>query len=368
MAGKRNLKSWFMKNIVLPNNETIDKPGFIIYQFQARERNAFMREILFPEKMLAAIEVEAHRAQGKKADRALYRAGKRWGYRFADGALFPELAETDKKTVKAFYRDFIKFCETVYSGGFSGSMDLARKEIRLEGRDVIICTLSGHGEVFLGAWVGVWGHTHGDRGIEGTHPECQGRGDPRCVFVCAPGKRLGIKVPVIDGSASHIEPQFYKLNTPHDVASDWSLQRFLEIGNISYDGGFFRIGDDRLVLHESSSIYFIEHELKRIEAGGVVFDAAFEYFKEFSRWHTLDFLISFLMATGWGEVKVMKKGRRYTAVVRNFPWTSLASEIDFEMVAGAFSGFLSGMEKRRVILRKRKADLLHGYLQLTFGS
>ncbi|MEW6748101.1 MAG: hypothetical protein AB1295_00125 [Candidatus Micrarchaeota archaeon] len=367
MADKR-LKSWFMKNIILPNNEIIDKPGFIIYQFQEKGKNSFMREILFPELMLADIESRAHRLAGKKADLALYRAGKRWGYRFADGALFPKRSKTGKKAFRTFFSDFVKFCETVYSAGFSGTMDLPKMEITMRGEDVIICSISGRGEVFLGAWVGVWGYMCETRGMEGKHTKCQGRGAKECVFVCAPAKTLGFSEKMHWGQEMEIEPQFFKLNSPHEVLSEFSLKRFLEMGNITYEGGFFRKGNDRLVLHESSSIYFIEDELERMGAKDVVFDSAFDYFREFSKWHTMEFFIGFLMATGWGEIKIFKEGKGYLVMIKNFPWTSLAGSIGFGMVRGAFSGFLSGKDKEEILFKRLKTNLHNGYLELTMRS
>src|SRR3989338_6942112 len=86
---KERIKKWFMKNVILPNNEIIDKPGFIVYQFNAKAKQAYMREMLFPETILANIEKETAKKYKEKGRRALYRAGKRWGYRFAQGSLFP---------------------------------------------------------------------------------------------------------------------------------------------------------------------------------------------------------------------------------------------------------------------------------------
>ena len=71
---KKNLKEWFVKNIILPNNEIIDKPGFIMQQFNEKDTSAFLREMLFPEKLLADIELKAAKKYGTRGREALYKA------------------------------------------------------------------------------------------------------------------------------------------------------------------------------------------------------------------------------------------------------------------------------------------------------
>lgn len=363
---QKKTKQWFIKNIILPNNEIIDKPGFILYQFEVKGKNAFMREILFPEKMLSCIETQIKEKQGEKGVSALYRAGKRWGNRFAKGALFPQKSKNDEKTIRDFLNGFAKFCESVYSTKFEiVEANLKKEQLKLKGKDVIVCSVGGVGEVFLGAWVGVWAHINEDKNIEGKQITCQGNKEKECVFYCAKKEAVLREEKIEEGKECKIEQEFYKLNTSHNPKSEFSLARFLELGNIKYEGGFFKIKEDRLVLHEASSIYFIEDELRKIKCDKIVFECAYKYFEEFAKGKTKEFLIGFLMSTGWGEVNIFKNKGKYTAQIVNFPWVSLAQKIEFQMVCGAISGFLSAVEKRKIVLKKEQISTMHDYLEIT---
>lgn len=356
---QKKTKEWFVKNIILPNNEIIDKPGFIVYQFEVKGKNAFMREILFPEEMLSCIETKTKEKLG--AD-ALYRAGKRWGLRFARGALFPQKSKKSEKEIIAFFEDFSKFCEAVYSTEFKiEKIDLKNKELKLSGKDVIVCSIGSVGEVFLGAWVGVWNYVNEENEIEGIQIDCQGNGKSQCTFQIGP--KIKRKIEIENQEGLKIEGEFYKLNTPHLFKSEFSLARYLELGRIKYEGGFFKINEGRLVLHEASSIYFIENELKKVNEDKIVFECAFDFFYKFAKGKTKEHLIGFLMATGWGQIEIFKNKGKYIAKISNFPWVKL--DINFQMICGAFSGFLSAIEKRKITLQKKQILTTNNYLEIT---
>ena len=358
-----------MENIILPNNEIIDKPGFIMQQFNEKDTSAFLREMLFPEKLLADIEAQAAKKYGNKGREALYKAGKRWGYRYAKGTMFPLRSETSDADFLSFFDVFSKMIEGEYSSFFKGTPDLTRKTIDFEGRDVVICNKSGEGQIFLGAWVGCWAYQYQDIDMEGDHSKCQGRGNKVCIFRCGPRSIIkGIKIDIKKDVSLGIEPAFYAINTPHETHTDFSLRRFMELGMITYEGGFFTFGADRLVLNESSSIYFIEEELSKLKADSIVFDASFDYFRNFGGTRSQDFFIAFLMACGWGEIKLYKNAGGYMAVLRNFPWTSLEKKIHFKMLQGAFSGFLSTKENKKIVLGKVQTHLWNGHLEVVISG
>ena len=365
-AEKKRIKSWFMQNIILPNNEIIDKPGFIIYQFNEQDKNAFMREVLVPETILADIESRAVREFGEKGHRALYRAGKRWGYRFANGALFPQFSKSSEKDVLDFLAAFTKVIEAEYSEKFAHELDFKRRVVTFRGDNMVICKYSGDGGIFLGAWVGCWAYQNDDPTFEGVQSECQGRKDKQCVFVCGPRSEIKVKEDIPLDESSRIEaPQFYSLNSPaHAARSDFSLKRFMELGHITYDGGFFRFGNERLVLNESSYLYFMGDELGKIGAEDVIFESAFDYFSEFAKNHTREFFIGFLMASGFGQVEILKERKGYSARIRNYPWTSMAKKAGFPLIRGMISGYLSGKEGRKVALKNFTSSTADGRLDI----
>lgn len=365
----KKLKDWFLKNIILPNNEVIDKAGFILQQFNERDTSAFLREMLFPEKMLADIEQQVAKKYGDKGRQALYRAGKRWGYRYAKGTMFPLRKDTNDAEFLGFFDVFSKMIEAEYSSYFKGVPNLANKTIDFVGKDMVICDKSGEGQIFLGAWVGCWAYQYQDMTMEGNHPLCQGRNDSKCVFKCGPRSIIKeIKQDIEKDTALAIELPFYSLNKPHKTRADYSLKRFMELGTITYNGGFFKFGNDRLVLNESSSIYFIEEELRKLKADSIIFDASFEYFRNFGKKYDQDFFIGFLMASGWGEIELYKEAKGYRAVVRNFPWTSLSKKIQFKMLQGVFSGFVSAKEKKKIILDTVETNTLSGRLEVVISG
>ncbi len=365
----KKIKDWFVKNILLPNNEVIDKPGCILQQFNEQDKQAFLREMLFPETVLAQIESTVSKKYGKRGRDAIYKAGKRWGYRYAKGTMFPLRKGTSEKDFLGFMNSFTKMIEAEYSEKFTGKPDLANDSISFEGKNMVVCKKSGQGQLFLGAWVGCWAYQHQDLTMEGVHPECEGRHDKKCIFICSPRERLkNVSCIVKKDSSLDFELGFYSLNAPHFSKTDYSLRRFMELGTITYGGGFFRFGKERLVLNESSSLYFLEEELMKIHAGSLVFDAAFDYFYQFGKVKTPEFFIGFLMACGFGEIELYPTGSEFKAVVRNFPWTSLAKKSKFLLLQGAFSGFLSSKVGRKIRLDTVKSSTASGHLEVILSG
>ena len=111
---ENRIKDWFMKNIILPNNEIIDKPGYVISQYVGAETPCYVREVFFPEVLLANIEKEFVKRFGREGKEALYKAGKLWGYRYAAITNLPKKSKIPKADFVGFLDMFMKFLESEY--------------------------------------------------------------------------------------------------------------------------------------------------------------------------------------------------------------------------------------------------------------
>jgi len=100
MAIKDRVASWFIRNIIIPKTEIIDKPGFIVCK-TSPEKDTALRELFLPETLFADLETQVARAlpHGKEL---LYSIGKRFGYSYASMSSFPRIDKVSK-------RDFLKF-------------------------------------------------------------------------------------------------------------------------------------------------------------------------------------------------------------------------------------------------------------------
>ena len=68
MPVKDRVVTWFIKNILLPKREIIDKPGFIVNTFGGKNQAIHLRELFLSEQLFELIEnriVHHYGDQGK---------------------------------------------------------------------------------------------------------------------------------------------------------------------------------------------------------------------------------------------------------------------------------------------------------------
>lgn len=341
MSEKKRIKSWFAKNIILPNNEIIDKPGYVVYRLGSRRRNCYLREVFMPEAVLAGIEQSFARRHGRKGRLAVYTAGKMWGRRFAASSGLPQRGQVPDKDLLGIIEVIMRMLESEYSSKVDYSVDLGEGTLDFRAKGLMVCRLSGLGDFLTGTLNGTWEHMMGLR-TTGVHSPCEGKGGRECRIVCAPPESLGRKphaAKMPDGLG--LEPDYFQMNQPRPARyAKNSFKDLLEARLVEYEGGFFRYGKSRLILNEASSVYFLETVLGKMPGGEkMLFDAAFGSCAACVPRGSDPrvFLTGILPALGWGDMR--SDGR--TVACFGYPWTAYYKETSFPILRGMASGILS---------------------------
>jgi predicted hydrocarbon binding protein len=368
---KKDLKSWFMKNIILPNNEIIDKPGYIVSKYSGKGTRCYVREVLFPEKVIAKIETDADSGLGDDGLKQVYAAGKMWGVRYGRTTGLPKKSDMPKKDFLNFLESFMKFMESEYATGASFELDHEKDRFATIYKDLMICRLNGHGQFLMGTMNGAWEHMTGKK-TEAVQTSCQGRGDKKCIIECAPPSSFGKKEKVFNVKVPknlNLEKEYFTLNTIKKAQyAKNSLLDLLTSHIISYEGGFFECNGDRFLLNEASSVYFLEKNLGKTKKGEkILFDSSYDYFMKLGKKKkSIKMAQDFLPALGWGDIRADSSGKR--AFCRSYPWTGYWKETKFPILRGMLSGIVSAYADEEVIFRNAKATISSGSLDILLSG
>jgi hypothetical protein len=267
--------------------------------------------------------------------------------------------------------------ESIYSSKIDYHLDLKNYIVKFILNNYVVCKTNGLGYIFTdGAIGGVWAYGIGDNNIEGVQIKCQGRCDKHCEFIAAlPSVFKKLKLKFLSESnldGLELEYSYNDINGIRETEySKTSFKDLIDTGFFTQRTGIIKHKDERFLLLESSIMYILENELKKLKgANKILFDIAFEYGKEFMKKETAKnkerFITDFFGALGFGDVIALKKDNKYSIVINYFPWTKWADKIDYVMLRGMISGILS--TDRKVILTKIKKDISKGYFSIYFGE
>lgn len=366
--GSRRLSSWFMRNIILPNNEIIDTPGYIaIQQFSKETGRFYLREVMLPEGLMAEIENAFVRKFGKAGKQAVYRAGKEWGYWFCAGSGLPRKADMPKEGFLSFMDSFMKLLEAEYTTKVVATVGYDQDTLTFMADDLLVCSKNGHGYFLAGTLTGAWAYLTGREDVEGAHPKCQGRGDKGCVIICGPDKitggyphRFSARIERRGG----LDAGYIQLNRVKRLPyAKNSLKDMLESRYIAYEGGFFHMRGEKLLLNEASFVYFLEKELGRLRGGSeLLFDTTRRYFIAYMKGSktTTQRIGDILPALGWGDFSFVQDG----VFVHAYPYSSHYKSTTFPLIRGMLSGLLSSAAGRPVKLRSARPMTTDNEFQL----
>jgi predicted hydrocarbon binding protein len=372
MAGKKEterIKAWFMKNVILPNNEEIDKPGYVISKYAGKGTNCYVREVFFPEVLLAELEKNVIGRFGRDGERAIYAAGKMWGVRYGATTNLPKKSAMKKEEFVSFMDSFMKFLEAEYSTSVEYDLDYENDSIETRYENLMACRLNGHGLFLIGTLAGAWQHISGKE-MAGTQPCCQGRGDKNCIIRCGPAGAPGS--PAVHGIKAadlRLEREYFALNKVRKA--EYAKNSFLDLlqsGMFKYEGGFFQANGERFLLNEASSVYFLEMGLGQLKGcSDIIFKTSFDYFRNFRVGKASRHLIPDLLpALGWGDIMVdVKKGR---AFCRSYPWTGYYARTSFPIIRGMLSGLVSAAGGKRIEFRNAEPSISADSLDLVLDA
>ncbi|MEM5872255.1 MAG: hypothetical protein QXD55_00105 [Candidatus Aenigmatarchaeota archaeon] len=361
MKIKDKISSWFIRNILIPKMEIINKPGFILMKFPFKEEES-LREIGIPETLFVNLEKTTINPI------VFYSIGKKFAYLHAS---MLQLPTSKDRNFKNFANFFVNYIGTIY-GQIHHDINLPTKTLKLYMQNYIICPKNGLGYIFSeGVVAGIWSYAFQDYSIEAVQIKCQGRGDKVCEVICSPSKKLNkmkLKFFIVrDLENVRLNEGYKEMNKIREAQyAKNSLEDLINSGFIKYSYGVVNYKEDRYFLCEASLMYILERELKKLNnANKILFDVSFNWGKELIKKEKQDpckFIMDFMPALGWGDIVVLKKENKYSVVISYFPWTKWADEINFTMIRGMLSGILSA--NRKVLLKKIKKDISKGYLSL----
>jgi predicted hydrocarbon binding protein len=376
MPIKDKVVIWFIRNILLPRNEIIDEPGFIVLKLSSIQQEITnLREILLPESLFVNLEKAIYNEYKESGKQILYSIGKKFGYRYALISDYTCLKNVSEKAFRDFTYTVVRYMESIYSSKIDHSLDLKNHLVKFILNNYVVCKTNGLGYILTdGSIGGIWAYGMGDNTSEGIQIKCQGRNDTHCEFIAAPQSVLKkMKLNFLSESnlnGLEIEDSYNDINAIHQTEySRTSFQDLINSGFFSQRTGIIKHKDERFLLLESSIMYILENELKKLKgADKILFDTSFEYGKNFvkkeDKGNFERFIMDFLGASGFGDLMILKEKGKYKVIIRYFPWTKWAEKIDFTMIRGMISGMMSGFTSKKVILKKVEKDISQGYFSL----
>jgi len=372
MAVKDRLVRWFIKNVIIPRQEIIDKPGFVVCQYADKGGEVYLRELIYPESLYSELEKKIVEKYGDKGRQILYSAGKKFGMQNCSVSNFPKIGECTEKHMSDFVYNFVRYCECTWAKDISHKIDFELKRIEFSHDGYIVCRLNGLGHIWTeGCTAGFWAYLMDDPKIEGVQTKCQGRGDSRCTLICAPTKVLKkekIKFfKETDFSEVGLGKDYRNINEIRETKyATKSFQDLVNAGFLKYQGGVVELHGERHFYTEASMYYLIENEISKLPGGSdILFDTAFEFGKRLVKKGSTpngpNFITDYMSAMGWGDVFVTKKQGKYTITSRFVPWLKLADEIEFATYRGILSGMLSEFSGTKIKLKNLEHNLAQGF-------
>jgi len=369
MGIKDKVVSWYIRTILLPKREIIDKPGFICEKIG--EGGIYLREFAFPNFIGIGLE------NGIADQKILYNMGKNFGWNYASTS---EVTTIDKASEKDFMENahlMVKYMEAIsFAKKMNEKIDYKKRIFRLEMEDSLIYSHNGKGYIFeRGGIAGIWAYVTQDKTVESV---IISKSKKKCLVIAAPYETL-VKMKYKPIKCTQLETfeldsEYGKYNKMRRAKwSSHSLRNLIDSGFFKYKHGHVTYGSERFFLCEASFMYILEKELKKVNQGlGILWDVSFGFGKKLAKiagkQDPCKFISDFLPALGFGDILAVSKEGKYEVSVNYFPWLKWHDDIDFTMFRGLLSGIISGMEKKEIELKNIEKDLSAGYLSFTISA
>lgn len=364
MPVKDRVVRWFIKNILVPKREIIDKPGFIITTFTERDTVTYLREVFLPEKLFEMIENKIVENYGNKGKQVLYSAGKKFGYLYSSMSNFPTVKNHSRKTLEDFLYALVRYMEITFSRQANHEVNFEEKTFTISFRDYIVCPHNGHGYVMTdGGSVGIWSFLVQDKTIEGVQIECQGRGNTQCLVQCGSEAKLLEKTKFffreIDLPEYKFDANYKFLNKIQQTKyTGMSMKKLLDAGFFKYEEGCFFYQKNRFFGCEAHILYLLEQEISKLEYGEqLLFDVCYEYGRILQKLYGASdykkFIMDFFSGIGFGE-SIFVEYNPPTIVTIYYPWSVYSERSKYVIFRGILSGFVSESTGKDIRFRNFK--------------
>lgn len=377
MPVKDRVVTWWIKNIITPQREIIDKPGFIVTTFTEHKRTTYLREFFLSEQLFEFIENKIVEIYGDKGRQALYSAGKKFGYLYASMSNFPTINDISANELSDFAYLVLRYIEGTYAKQAKHQLDFEKKLLTISFDNYIVCRHNGLGYIMLnGAVSGLWAYEVQDKTLEATQLECQGRGDKNCFFICAPVERLKEKTNKIfletDLSEKQPDDRYRLLNQIRDSTySSNSLKSLIDHKFFKYKEGILSYKTIRFFHCESHILYLLEQEILKLPDGEkILFDICFNYGKFLQEIYGGEnykkFIKDFYPALGFGDI-IIRDSKEINITSMYYPWTIYSEKSNYIIFRSIMSGIISNSLDKSIELNNYKTHV-RDYLTLTISQ
>ncbi len=377
MPVKDRVVSWYIRNVILPQKEIIDKPGFIITTLSGKHQPIYLRDLFLSENLFEILENVIVERYGNDGRQALYSAGKKFGYVYSSMSNFPTIQTCTKKEFSEFAYFLVRFVEGTYAQNAQHKIDLENKTFDLSLKDYIVCRKNGIGHIMTeGGTAGIWAYAMQDKSVEGKQKECQGRGNNRCIVQFGPLELMQKKTNEIFKETDLPDLKYDNIyKTMNEIRptehSSNSLQRLLNAGFFTYKRGILSYKDQRFFACDAHVLYFLEEQISKLKNGEeVLFNTCFEYGKilreTYGGKEYKKFIPDFFPSLGFGDIIVFDT-EGYKIGSMYFPWTSLSERSKYIIFRGLMSGIVSSAIDKKVEF-KNYTTHIRNYLTLTITT
>jgi hypothetical protein len=365
---KENIARWYVTNIIYPKIHDINSPGFVVAQLSRNGTRSFLREVFVPEQALAQAEknIAALGAPGKAA---LYSAGKKFGYSFAESLHVPTLSTAPAKEVEEFTKTLLMFVGAMWARRSDEFIaDASKKRFEAILKDFVVCSKNGVGAFLTeGGIAGIWARMTGDPTVEGVQLECEGRKARQCHVLCAPATQLrkqkiafNTETRLQDSKTS--ENDYHAINAVKPTAyAKHSMKELIDAGFFQYEERVLEFNGERYFPCEASFAEKLEVEAARVPKAS---QALFQACREFGEKTGLKagsepaaFVTDYLSALGWGDVLVEEKKGKISVSARCYPWTPRTPQTTLAFFRGLASGLVSSAFARKTVYRNARTQL-----------
>jgi hypothetical protein len=377
MPVKDRVVTWWIKNILLPQREIIDKPGFIATTFTEHKRTTYLREFFLSEQLFEFIENKIVEKYGDNGRQALYSAGKKFSYLYCAMSRFPTIKNSNKKEFSDFAYLFIRYMEGTYAKRATHEIDFDRRAFLISYDNYIVCRHNGLGHIMTeGGAAGTWAYVMQDKTLEGTHIECQGQGHTNCIIICAPIEELAKKntnfYKELDLPNPTFDTKYESMNKIRDATySSNSLKKLLDHGFFKYKEGILSYKTIRFFHCESHILYLLEQEISKLPDGEkILFDICCDYGKllqeVYGGRNYKKFIPDYYPALGFGDISVRDSNDLNITSVY-YPWTIYSKDSNYIIFRGIMSGIISNSLNKKIEFRNYKTHV-RDYLTLTITT
>jgi hypothetical protein len=377
MPVKDRIVTWWIQNIIIPQQEIIDKPGFVVTTFTEKKFTTYLREFFIPEKLFEIIENKIVENYSDLGRQVLYSAGKKFGYIYASLSNFTTVKNSSAEEISKFAYLLVRYIEGTYAQQAEHRADVNKNRFTIYFDDYIVCRHNGIGHIMTeGGITGIWAYGMQNNSIEGVQLECQGRGNQRCCVICAPDNEIREKTKNFFKENNLIE---LKPDSGYKILNEIrkttyvknSLKDLLDAGFFTYKKGILSYKDHRFFHCESHILYLLEEEITKLEKGEkILFESCVEYGKligeSYGKTEYKTFIPDFFSALGFGDILFTNSDKLKISFMY-YPWTIYSEKSKYIILRGIMSGIISHLSGKTI--RFTKVDFNIGeFLTITISE